>query len=128
MSQLIASGASIVCTFGTAPSTLTATSTPLVHVDGKPAATLADGAPMINIKPFGMCTSLANPQVAAATAAALGVLTPQPCIPSTGAWLPSGCMVLAQGLPCLTQESKCMCMYAGQISVVNPGQLLVSAT
>ena len=124
--MLVNSGAQIMCTFGTAPSTLMATNAPLVLSDGKPTATITDAAPIANIAPFGMCTSLANPQVAAATAAALGVLTPQPCIPATSAWIPAGSMVLAQGKPCLTQDCKCMCMYAGQISIVNPGQMLVS--
>ncbi|MBQ7677248.1 MAG: DUF4280 domain-containing protein [Lachnospiraceae bacterium] len=126
MSLIVNSGAQIMCTFGTTPSTLMATNAPLVLTDGKPTATIADAAPMSNIPSFGMCTSLANPQVAAATAAALGVLTPQPCIPATAAWIPAGSMVLAQGKPCLTQDCKCMCMYAGQISVLNPGQMLIS--
>ncbi len=128
MSQLVNLGATIKCSFGMAPSTLVATNTPLVHVGGKPVATIADAAPMVNIPSFGMCTTLTNPAVAAATAAALGVLTPQPCIPQTQSWLPSGSMVMAQGKPCLTQESKCMCMYGGCISILNPGQLLVSSS
>ena len=126
MSQFVCSGATLVCTFGAAPSTLIATNAPTVLMGGRPVAVLTDAAGMINIPTFGMCSSIANPQVAAATAAALGVLTPQPCIPATTAWIPSGATVLACGKPCVTQDCSCMCMYAGKISITNPGQLTVS--
>ncbi|MBQ9632762.1 MAG: DUF4280 domain-containing protein [Lachnospiraceae bacterium] len=126
MSQFVISGANIMCSFGTTPAQLIATNNPTIMMDGRPVATLSDAAPMTNIPTFGMCTSLANPQVAAATAAALGVLTPQPCIPATGSWIPSGSAVLMGGIPCVTQDCTCMCAYAGQISVVNPGQVLIS--
>ncbi len=128
MSQYVNFGATIKCAFGTTPSVLSATNAPTVLVQGKPIATLSDAAAMVNIPPFGMCTTPTNPAVAAATAAALGVLTPQPCIPQTQAWLPSGGVLLAQGKPCLTQDCKCMCMYGGAISVVSPGQMLVSSS
>ena len=74
------SGAMIMCRFGLAPSTLSVVA-PRPIVEGRPVATIADVAPGANIAPFGMCQSLANPMVAAATAAALGVLTPMPCVP-----------------------------------------------
>ncbi len=127
MSQFVCSGAVLTCTFGTAPSSLVATQTPGVMLEGKPVATLTDAAPMVNIAPFGLCTSLANPTVAAATAAALGVLTPQPCIPATASWLPTGTPVFAGGKPCMTQDCKCVCSYLGQISVINPGQIMVGS-
>ena len=41
-----------------------------------------------SVPPFGLCTSMANPQVAAATAAAQNVLTPQPCQPVLSPWSP----------------------------------------
>ena len=85
---------------------------------------MADAAPMANITSFGMCSNPANPQVAAATAAALGVLTPQPCVPAiAGAWV--GGKVLIGGKPCLTLESTCMCSYGGKVTIVNPGQAKV---
>lgn len=128
MSQVVNSGATLMCSFGTTPSVFTATSAPTIMVGGKPVGNLTDGAAMVNIKPFGMCTTLSNPQVAAATAAALGVLTPQPCIPQTQMWLPTGNLTIMGGKPCLTSDSKCMCMYGGSISVANPGQMMVSVS
>ena len=59
---------------------------------------------------------------AAATAAALGVLTPMPCIPVIpGPWLPTKPTVLVDNMPILTNASKCFCAYAGVISITSPG-------
>lgn len=127
MGMIVTTGATLQCSFGTTPSTLTATNSPLVMCGGSTAAVLTDAAPMVNIPTFGMCSSLANPQVAAATAAAMGVLTPQPCIPNTQSWIPSGGMVLSGGKPCVTQECTCMCLYGGSIQILSPGQTTVSA-
>ena len=127
MSLFVTSGANLMCTFGSVPATLVATNAASVLVGGKPVANIADASGGSNIPTFGMCNSLANPAVAAATAAALGVLTPQPCIPQTGAWIPTNPAVLAAGKPCVTQDCTCMCMYAGAISVSNPGQVMVSS-
>jgi hypothetical protein len=83
-----------------------------------------DHIPFLNIMPFGMCMSPSNPMVAAATAAALGVLTPMPCIPATTSpWAP-GCPTVTLGKqPILNSTSQCMCMWAGSISIVFPGQV-----
>lgn len=114
-------GAALQCTFGMAPSVLNVLPAARV-VSGMPMATIMDQAPMVNIMPFGMCSSLANPTVAAATAAALGALTPMPCIPVIPApWTPGSPTVLVGGKPCLNQTSKCMCAYGGVISIQNPG-------
>jgi hypothetical protein len=83
-----------------------------------------DHIPLVNVLPFGTCTSPANPMVAAATAAALGVLTPMPCIPMTTApWLPGSPTVLLGKIPALNASSKCMCNWAGVISITSPGQV-----
>ena len=69
MAEIVVTGASAVCSFGTAPGTVCGGSQAACMVGGKPAATIQDAQPS-SITPFGMCTSLAHPQVAAATAAA----------------------------------------------------------
>ncbi len=123
MSVQVISGAQLICTFGAATSTLAVLPTKMVSCSKVPAATIMDFAPMVNIPPFGVCTSIANPIVAAATAAAFGVLTPQPCIPCTAApWAPGAPTVTIAGQPALDNASMCMCMWAGEISIVSPGQ------
>ena len=123
----VVSTAMLQCTFGVAPSTLTVIPKgPPVQASSMFAANIMDNIPMVNILPFGMCTSLANPTVASATAAALGVLTPMPCIPVTPApWAPGAPTVLINNFPALNNSSKCMCTWAGVISITIPGQFTV---
>ena len=122
LSAYVVSGASIACSMGMSPGSVVATSQQTVLFGGAPVATISDIAPMTNIAPCGMCTSLANPTVASATAAALGVLTPMPCVPAPlGTWL-GGSVVTAGGIPCLTNQSTLTCSYGGTISIVLPGQ------
>ncbi len=70
---------------------------------------------------------MANPQVAAATAAALGVLTPQPCmLVAAGTWVPANPAVLVGGAPCLTSESQLVCGNGmGTIMITSPGQTTI---
>jgi hypothetical protein len=77
----VVNGAQLMCSFGAAPSNLVVLPQNRVECSNQFAASIMDHIPMTNIMPFGMCLSLANPPVA--TAAALGVLTPQPCIPAS---------------------------------------------
>lgn len=121
MGFCVCAGASLTCTFGAAPSTLMVTPEKKVLCN-TPVAAIDSNQPIANIMPFGMCTSMANPQVASATAAALGVLTPMPCIPVTSSpWAPGSPTVLIGGKPALNQTSKLMCNWGGVIQVVNPG-------
>lgn len=116
-------GAMMMCTFGVAPSSLIVLPENRVLTSKVPAATIMDNKPIVNIPPFGMCTSLANPTVASATAAALGVLTPMPCVPVTPApWAPGSPTVLVGGMPALNISSKLMCTWGGVISITSPGQ------
>lgn len=124
MSQLVVAGAMLMCSFGVAPSSLQVLPTGRVNAQSKPAATIMDNKPMVNIMPFGMCTSVANPQVATATTAAMGVLTPQPCIPATASpWTPGSPTVMIGKFPALNSTSKCMCNWGGVISITFAGQL-----
>jgi len=123
MSQHVCNGATLMCTFGAAPSTMVVVPLHRTLTSNQPAANIMDNIPMVNIMPFGMCTSPSNPTVAAATAAALGVLTPMPCIPVTPApWTPGAATVILDNMPALNNTSKLMCMWAGSISVTVPGQ------
>ncbi|MGH2457996.1 MAG: DUF4280 domain-containing protein [Chloroflexota bacterium] len=117
-------GAMMQCTFGVAPSSLIVLPQNRVLTSKVPAATIMDGKPIVNVPPFGMCSSIANPTVAAATTAALGVLTPMPCVPVTPApWAPGSPTVLVGGVPALNLSSKLMCTWGGVISIVSPGQM-----
>jgi len=122
MSLVVVSGASCQCTFGLAPSCFSATTAVKERVDGKIVGTVMDGAPVQNIRPFGLCITLSNPAVAAATAAALGVLTPQPCVPVTQKWSGPAATYRADGQSVIVQTSTCSCAYGGVITVSNPGQ------
>ncbi len=122
MGQAVCMGAMLKCSFGVAPSTLVVLPTSRT-MTGTPTANIMDFKPMVNIPPFGVCQSLANPTVAAATAAALGVLTPMPCVPVTTPWVPGSPTVLVGSMPALNNSSKCMCAWGGVIEILNPGQV-----
>ncbi len=112
----------MMCSFGVAPSSLVVLPANRT-LTGTPAANIMDNKPIVNIPPFGMCTSPANPMVAAATAAALGVLTPMPCLPVTAApWAPGAPTVLIGNMPALNNSSKLMCNWGGVIQISVPGQ------
>jgi hypothetical protein len=122
MSLPVVSGAVLMCPFGLAPSTLNALPTSAALMESRPPATIMDHQPFLNIMPFGLCTSLANPITAAQTTAALGVLTPGTCTPVIPApWMPGSPTVLIANKPALTQTSKCFCIYGGAITVAVPG-------
>ena len=126
MPKLVVSNALLQCSFGTAPSPLTVLPVNRVNAASQPAANIMDHKPMANIKPFGMCITPSNPQVAAATAAAMGVLTPQPCIPVTSApWVPGAVKTLIANQPAVHDACKCMCNWGGVIQVTFPGQVTV---
>ncbi|MBN1315935.1 MAG: DUF4280 domain-containing protein [Anaerolineales bacterium] len=121
MAQQVVNGATLMCTFGTAPSTMIVTPENMINAAGQPAATIMDYIPMKNIMPFLMCTTPSNPAVAAAQGA------PVPCMPVTTApWFPGSPTVMLSKKVALNSTSKCMCMWGGVISVQMAGQMTVN--
>lgn len=122
MPQLVSLGAVVSCSFGTSPMPMIVPPEAPLLATMLPVATILDFVPLENIPSFGMCTSLANPEVAAASAVA-GVLTPMPCVPvTTSPWFPGAPEVLAEGIPALCTGSMCLCDWLGEISIDEPGQ------
>jgi hypothetical protein len=125
MPSQICTGAALQCSFGTAPSTFAASG---VEVDATAAAGVVTDVAASNVPPFAMCTSLSNPQVAAATSAAMGTLTPQPCVPVLSPWTPGSSEVTIGNVAALDDSSQCSCSWGGAITVSSAGQTSVTVT
>ncbi len=126
MGIAVCMGASMMCSFGVAPGSLITIPGGQMMTPAVPSANAMQNAPIANVAPFGACMSMANPTVAAATAAALGVLTPMPCIPATAApWTPGVPTVMNGSGPAVNNSCTLTCSYGGMITVLNPGQTKV---
>ena len=124
MPMHVCNGATLMCTFGVVPSTFVVLPVNRTLTSNQPAANIMDHVPLVNVMPFGVCMTPSNPAVAAATTAALGVLTPMPCIPATVTpWVTGTPTVLLGNIPALDNTHTLMCMWGGVISVVYPGQV-----
>ena len=125
MAHQVCMGAQLQCQFGVAPSKLMVLPINRVMTNNVPAANIMDHKPFVNILPFGMCQSMTNPAVAAATSAAMGVLTPMPCTPMTSApWVPGVPNVMIANQPELDENCKLVCAFGGGpvISITQAGQ------
>jgi hypothetical protein len=110
------------CTHGTAPCPLAVSSQRTVMIGGYLAATVMDNKPIT----FAMCSNPANPIVAAATAASLGVLTAMPCNPAIiTPWTPGSVSVTVNNHPLLNSTSKLVCTWGGIIQVRSSRALTV---
>ena len=124
MGKFVTMGAILQCSMGMAPCTLMVTGVRPTCCNMMMA--VKTDFTMTNIPTFGMCQSMANPAVAAATSAAMGVLTPSACTPMIAApWTPGSMQVKVSNIAALTDNSKCMCSYGGTISITNPGNTMV---
>jgi len=122
MASYVVAGAKLKCSFGDQNSTLKVMDHK-VQAGGQPQANVTDFKPNVNIPTFGNCSSLANPTVAAATAANQGRLQKMPCVPVTCTlWLGAKNNVLIGGAAALLDSSKTCCTYGGQISITDCGQ------
>lgn len=122
MKPVMIQGTLLKCSFGNAPAPLMALPDKKVNAM-LPVVVKDDHIPLVNILPFGMCSNPANPMVIAATAAAMGVLTPVPCIPCTvGAWENAVGKVKVKGKPALNMDAKLNCLYGGSIQAAAPVQ------
>ena len=113
----------VQCPMGVAPTPLMIPPKNMTKGFSLEVFTILDNKPFMNIIPFGVCKSLANPITAALTAAALGALTPGPCIPLTPApWMPGSPTVQVMGPPILNKDSKLICCFGGVISIQFTGE------
>ncbi|MGB6297047.1 MAG: DUF4280 domain-containing protein [Rivularia sp. (in: cyanobacteria)] len=115
MPKQVVMGAVLICSFGKTPSSLIVIpkGTPTI-VGGKPAATIMDYAPIVNIPTFGICTSPINPTKP----------TCVPVIPSP--WIPGSPLFSIHNAPALNDTCKCICSWGGVIQIMQSGQTIAS--
>lgn len=124
MGCIVSANAMMSCSFGLAPSAFQPTCNPTIMAKGIVGCAM-DVTPA-NIPPFGMCTSMMNPAVITATAAAMGVLTPQPCtLIAAGMWITPKMNILLKTAPVLTTDAKLMCAFGGVIQFSNSPSMKV---
>jgi hypothetical protein len=125
MAEMVVNGAMMMCSGGVAPGTLIVP--PAVVKATSPAATIMDMKPTNFGAGFAMCKSMTNPAVSAATSAAQGVLTPQPCsVLALGPWSPGASKVKVGKLSALTKADTCKC-WGETITIKMPGQVIAKA-
>jgi len=121
--EYVVMGATLKCPMGSATSKLMMTPQHRVQSGGKFKASIGDAKPFVNIMPFGTCKSMANPTVAAATAAASGVLQQMPCTPVCSVWIGGKTDFLVDGMPALMTNDKLLCTFGvGMIEIKDSGQ------
>ena len=126
MPEVSTMGACLQCSFGDAPGSLMVLPANMV-TECMPVANIMDMVPMMNVLPFAMCKSPANPTVIAATAAKLGVFTPMPCVPMpAGPWTPGKATVVVGAMPVIDKTSMLICAWGGVIQITNSGQVKVA--
>ena len=117
MPNLVTAGATLRCSMGSATSALQVVDARTVNDGGKPVAIVSDAKALVNILPFGQCSSTANPRYSPRQR----VLPPcTPVFPAS--WIPGSPSVKAGGLPLLNSGCQCPCQYGGVVTILTPGQ------
>ncbi|MEZ4394318.1 MAG: DUF4280 domain-containing protein [Polyangiales bacterium] len=115
--RAVTEGATLRCSLGTSPGALALPPDRALRLGGRRLALVSDHG-VACVLPFGMCSSPANPQVSAATAAAGGALTPQPCVPAVDApWSPGAAGARGATGAVLREDCAASCRWGGAISV-----------
>jgi hypothetical protein len=125
----VCSGAKAKCSFGEKEVDLSALPLPLTPKDeGNAQLSVMDFIPFLNIPAFGKCKSPANP-MNWKMAGPVPVFVPSSCLPITMTpWSPGAKKLkILGGNAALLEDDKCMCMWAGQIEITDPGQKTVKA-
>lgn len=145
----VVAGAYLHCSCSDTYSVLTAPQSHGVYIGQKAQMNIMDFKPCTNVRSFGMCKSLKNPAVAAATASTYGLIfallcpglaalnavlnmigihlpgpvKEMPCTPViTKPWEYGKINKLVENQPALLNISQNMCAYGGKITIVDDGQ------
>ncbi len=114
---VVTEGAPLRCSFGASPTALQVPPHRALRVANRRLALVTDHA-AAHVPPFGMCRAPTNPQVAAATAAANGVLTPQPCVPALDApWSPGASRARGSAGAVLHEGCTAACRWGGVVTI-----------
>lgn len=116
------------CPFGLMTSILNVVDSTRASIGKNKMAVQSDKVPLVNIPIFGMCTSIVNPAVQAATLAAMGTLTPAACpgVKAIMGWSPPPSNVLNSTSRYLLQTCTLLCSFGGNIHIVHSGQGVVN--
>jgi hypothetical protein len=118
---VVVSGFKLKCNFGSMDATVNIPAAGVGCSGKEYVKTPADVIPFMSVN-CGMCKSMMNPQVAAATAAAMGTLVQQPCMKPVLA-LPIGAQKTeAYGMPVATKMTPMICPFGGKLEMTDPGQ------
>lgn len=102
----VVDGAEISCTMGAKPSNLKVLPPHRVQLRGANRANVGDCKPMVNVAPFGVCST-----------------TTMPCVPGCAMWMNGKMDVLVGGMPALISNSIAICpVGGGVIRITDDGQ------